>query len=221
MSLLTLECLSPAFVIYQSEIRNYIFNICSKIIVIFTCAFIQLNVHYTWLISTTDNTTHLFQWVFLYCFSAGMGKGCSPRQEAMGLCSAIAPLPPLIQEEVLFPPWSLSISGSQGLKAGRAKWVKANEATLPGGAWHSARRLRQRRRDALLQAHCPDSSPRLREEQDRAERPHDLSLRYFHAGVSDPLRFQVPKLTCTCRGCWGLGSAPIGKTLSGRFIHPY
>lgn len=129
MSLLTLECLSPAFVIYQSEIRNYIFNICSKIIVVFTCAFIQLNVHYKWLISTTGNTTHLFQWVFLYCSSAGVGKGCSHRQEAMGLCPAISPSPHLIQQEILFPPWSLSISGSQGLRAGRAKWVKANEAT--------------------------------------------------------------------------------------------
>lgn len=45
MSLLALGCLSPAFILYQYEIKNYMFNIHSKIIIVFTCVFIQFNVH--------------------------------------------------------------------------------------------------------------------------------------------------------------------------------
>lgn len=101
-------------------------------------------------------------------------------------------------------------------KVGQGQW-----GHLPGGARHSERRLWERRRDALFQAHCPDSSPGLREELDRVERPHDLSLRYFQAGVSDPLRFQVPKPTCTRRGCGGVRVSTPRKNIWGKFIHPY
>lgn len=114
MSLFALGCLSPAILTYQSGIRSYMVNICSKIIVAVICAFIRLNVQSRWLISTIGNTyTHRFQGVFL-CFGAGVVKGCSHEQEALGLCSAISPLPGLIRQEIVAIS-SPSGRGSHGL----------------------------------------------------------------------------------------------------------
>lgn len=93
LSLLARRHLNPVWVIYQSEVRNSRFNICSEITTALPCVYIQLNAHNKFLISTIGNPACWFQRIFLSFVWTDTVKVCSHEREALRLCSALLPWP--------------------------------------------------------------------------------------------------------------------------------
>lgn len=184
-----------------------------------SCAFIQLYVPNEWLIPTIRNTPDWLQWAVLYCLGVSLMKGCSHRQEVLGLRSAMSPLPGLIRQEI----WGISslISVSKGQP--RSEGRQSNESRpMRPPAWSSSA-LWEKGQRCLPRGHWPHSRPGGHVELDRFKRPRDIPSSIFltlpHARVSHPLNFQVLKRTCNHGGYEGLRSGSHGKTLWGRFIH--
>lgn len=154
-------------------------------------------------------------------------KGYSHRQEALGFCTAISPLPGLIWQEILAVSSLISVHKEKPTSEVRQRNVGEDQWDhLPRGAPLSEKSLWERKRDVLLQVHWPPQSSRHKGSHmdlDRFEGPCDIPSSIFptspHARVSDPLSFHVLKPICNYGGYRRLGSASYRKTLWGGFIH--
>ena len=104
----------------------------------------------------SEITTHFgFKEFFSTVFELIFVKGCSHGQVALGLCSAISPLPGMLRANILaISSLIFVLKGQTKSRVGRAigvKPVKPPEELSALRAGH----------ETILQVHCPHSSPDL------------------------------------------------------------